>query len=156
MWWAWGCRRTILRRGLYNSVNWIILMKLHIILKNIVKHVVVERWHCVKVYIVIAYNIYIGIVQPIYVCKATHLACFEIASKTMFTPPWEPTCGRMLRRVVVPPAHQSSNPRFDTGVSHLGGIFFSGRRRSRRQRGACGDFVNLKTQIGRASCRERV
>ena len=50
----------------------------------------------------------------------------------------------MVRREVVPPAHQGSNPRFDTGVSHLGGIFFSGRRRSRRQRGARGDFVNVK------------
>ena len=58
----------------------------------------------------------------------------------------ELACGKMVTRVVVPPAHQSSNPRFDTGVSHLGGIFFSVRRRSRRQRGACGYFVNLKTR----------
>ena len=58
----------------------------------------------------------------------------------------ELVCGKMVRRVVVPPAHQSSNLRFDVGVSHLGGIFFSGRRRSRRQRGARGDFVNFKTQ----------
>ena len=46
----------------------------------------------------------------------------------------ESTRDRMVRRVVVPSAHQSSNPRFDTGVSHLGGIFFNRRRYSRRQR----------------------
>jgi hypothetical protein len=28
------------------------------------------------------------------------------------------TCGWVVRRAVAPPAHQSSNPRFDTLVSH--------------------------------------
>lgn len=58
----------------------------------------------------------------------------------------EPTCGWMVRRVVAPLAHQSSNPGFDTLVSHKDRILFSGRRRSRQQRGACGDFINLKAR----------
>ena len=53
---------------------------------------------------------------------------------------------KMVRKVVVPLTHQSSNSNFDTAVSHLGGILFSGRRRSRRQRDVCGDFVNLNTR----------
>ena len=36
----------------------------------------------------------------------------------------KPTCGWKVRRVVVPPAHQSSNPRFDAVCCIKGGIFF--------------------------------
>jgi hypothetical protein len=59
-------------------------------------------------------------------------------------PQREPTCGWMVRRVLAPPVHQSLNSRFDNLVFHKDEIFFSGRRRSRRQRDDCGDFVNLK------------
>ena len=38
----------------------------------------------------------------------------------------EPTCGGMVRRLVVSPAHQNSNPRFYTDVSYLGGILLVG------------------------------
>jgi hypothetical protein len=34
--------------------------------------------------------------------------------------PGEPTRGWVVRSVVVPPAHQISNPRFDICVSHKG------------------------------------
>jgi hypothetical protein len=56
------------------------------------------------------------------------------------------TCGWVVSRTVASPAHQSLNPRFDTLVSHKSRIFWSGRRRSRRQRGAYGAFINLKTR----------
>jgi hypothetical protein len=45
---------------------------------------------------------------------------------------------------VAPPTRQSSNPRFDTLMSHKGGIFFSVRR------DVCGDFVNLKLVLQRS------
>jgi hypothetical protein len=57
----------------------------------------------------------------------------------------EPTRSWMVTRVVAPPSHESLNLGFNTLVSHKGIIFFSGRRRSGRQRDAYGDFVNLKT-----------
>jgi hypothetical protein len=53
----------------------------------------------------------------------------------------------VVRRIVVPPAHHSSNRRFDIGMSNKDELFYSGRRRFHRQQGVCGDFVNFKIQF---------
>jgi hypothetical protein len=63
----------------------------------------------------------------------------------------ELSLAQLVRFIVVEPAHPVSSPQLGTGARIFLDLFqdlrrcaFCGRRRSRWQRGACGDFINLE------------
>jgi hypothetical protein len=56
----------------------------------------------------------------------------------------ERTCSLVVTRASVAPQVLGSTPHGSDFSGFNGVCAFSGRRRSRRRRGACGDFVNLE------------